>query len=145
MRYTDKKPYVEEMHLNGVNRQKIYKQSFVHDPFFFDFNTLRYDRSADNVTPGKTPFSMLLDIRLSKNRLKNKQKQTKKTSKQTINNNKQTKQDKKKNKQRKNKNNNNKKTKTKRTPSQIIFLKYTLPKSQQTYNFNEIEIFVHKL
>jgi hypothetical protein len=70
VRYTDKKPYVEEMHLSGVNRQRIYKQSFVHDPFFVDFNTLRFDRSADNVTPDKTPFSMLLDIRLSKNRLK---------------------------------------------------------------------------
>jgi len=127
MRYTDKKPYVEEMHLNGVNRQKIYKQSFVHDPFFFDFNTLRYDRSADNVTPGKTPFSMLLDIRLSKNRLKNKQKQTKKTSKQTINNNKQTKQDKKKNKQRKNKNNNNKKNKNKTNPLPNYFFKIHPP------------------
>lgn len=49
---------------------KIYKQSFVHDPFFFYFNTLRFDRSADNVTPNQTPISMLLDIRLSKNRLK---------------------------------------------------------------------------
>ena len=83
MRYTDKKPYVEEMHLSGVNRQRIYKQSFVHDPFFVDFNTLRFDRSADNVTPDKTLFSMLLDIRLSKNRLKirqtnNKQQQTNK-------------------------------------------------------------------
>ena len=105
MRYTDKKPYVEEMHLSGVNRQRIYKQSFVHDPFFVDFNTLRFDRSADNVTPDKTPFSMLLDIRLSKNRLKirqtnNKQQQTNKKRQ------KKKKTNKKKKKTKKNKKNN---------------------------------------
>ena len=135
MRYTDKKPYVEEMHLSGVNRQRIYKQSFVHDPFFVDFNTLRFDRSADNVTPDKTPFSMLLDIRLSKNRLKimqtnNKQQQTnkkrqkeKQTDKEKTNRQRKNKQTKKKqtdkektNRQRKNKNKNNKKQKQNEPP-----------------------------